>query len=94
MERTRWGRLAWISVVLAAALAAAWAVAQEREDDAPAEASEAASEEVDPLALWDDDGNGRISCAEARRHGIAPVLREHPAYAFMYDADGDGVVCE
>ena len=43
---------------------------------------------------WDDDGNGRVSCAEARRHGIAPVRRGHPAYPFMNDADGDGVVCE
>lgn len=43
---------------------------------------------------WDDDGNGRVSCAEARRHGIAPVRRDHPAYQFMNDADGDGVVCE
>ena len=46
------------------------------------------------VAGWDDNGNGRISCAEARRHGIAPVRRGHPAYPFMYDADGDGVVCE
>lgn len=43
---------------------------------------------------WDDDGNGRVSCTEARRHGIAPVRRGHPAYAFMSDRDGDGVVCE
>ena len=43
---------------------------------------------------WDDNGNGRISCAEARRHGIAPVPRGHPAYPFMNDRDGDGVVCE
>ncbi len=43
---------------------------------------------------WDDNGNGRISCAEARRHGIAPVRNGHPAYPFMRDADGDGVVCE
>ena len=43
---------------------------------------------------WDDNGNGRISCAEAQRHGIAPVRRNHPAYRFMRDADGDGVVCE
>ena len=43
---------------------------------------------------WDDNGNGRVSCAEARRHGIAPVRRGHPAYAFMNDRDGDGVVCE
>ena len=46
------------------------------------------------LALYDDNGNGRITCAEARRHGIAPVLRSHPAYRFMRDGDGDGVVCE
>lgn len=45
-------------------------------------------------AEWDDNGNGRISCAEARRHGIAPVRRGHPAYEFMTDRDGDGVVCE
>ena len=43
---------------------------------------------------WDDDGNGRVTCAEARRHGIAPVPRSHPAYAYMRDGDGDGVVCE
>ena len=53
-----------------------------------------ASENVDALGLWDDDGNGRITCAEARRHGIAPVPRGHPAYSFMRDGDGDGVVCE
>ena len=49
---------------------------------------------VDALALWDDNGNGRISCAEARNHGIAPVHSDHPAYPFMDDRDGDGVVCE
>ena len=52
------------------------------------------SRSVDALALWDDNGNGRITCAEARRHGIAPVRRSHPAYPFMRDGDGDGVVCE
>lgn len=46
------------------------------------------------LRLYDDNGNGRITCKEARRHGIAPVSRDHPAYPFMRDADGDGVVCE
>ena len=50
--------------------------------------------ESDPLALYDDNGNGRITCAEARRHGIAPVPRSHPAYRYMRDGDGDGVVCE
>ena len=32
--------------------------------------------DVDALALYDDNGNGRITCAEARAHGIAPV--HHP----------------
>jgi len=47
-----------------------------------------------PLDLWDDNGNGRITCAEAERHGIAPVRRGHPAYVYMRDGDGDGWVCE
>ena len=46
------------------------------------------------LSRWDDNGNGRITCAEARRHGIAPVPRGHPAYRYMHDGDGDGIVCE
>ena len=33
---------------------------------------------VDALKLWDDNRNGRITCAEARRHGIAPVPRGTP----------------
>ena len=49
---------------------------------------------TDALRLWDDNGNGRITCREARRHGIAPVPRSHPAYPFMHDGDGDGMVCE
>ena len=52
------------------------------------------TEEVDALALYDDNGNGCITCAEARRHGIAPVYRGHPAYRYMDDRDDDGVVCE
>ena len=54
----------------------------------------ATASDIDPLALWDDNGNGRITCKEARGHGIAPVSRDHPAYPFMRDGDGDGVVCE
>ena len=46
------------------------------------------------LAMYDDNGNGRITCKEARRHGIAPVRSDHPAYQYMRDGDGDGVVCE
>ena len=30
----------------------------------------------------------------ARRHGIAPVRRSHPACRYMRDGDGDGVVGE
>lgn len=52
------------------------------------------SAEGDMLALYDDNRNGKISCSEARHHGIAPVKAEHPAYQFMRDGDGDGVVCE
>ena len=52
------------------------------------------STDVDALAMYDDNGNGRITCAEARAHGIAPVRRGHPAYQYMNDRDGDGVVCE
>ncbi len=48
----------------------------------------------DALRRWDDNRNGRITCKEARRHGIAPVRRGHPAYPFMHDRDGDGTVCE
>ena len=48
----------------------------------------------DALLLYDDNRNGRITCAEARRHGIAPVVRGHPAYPYMHDGDNDGVVCE
>ena len=47
-----------------------------------------------PLGCYDDNNNGRITCAEARRHGIAPVPRSHPAYQYMRDGDNDGEVCE
>ena len=57
----------------------------------PRDAAHASS---DALRLYDDNWNGRITCKEARRHGIAPVPRGHPAYIHMYDRDGDGVVCE
>ena len=48
----------------------------------------------DPLQMYDDDGDGHISCDEARRHGIAPVHSVHPAYPYMSDPDGNGVACE
>jgi len=49
---------------------------------------------TDAPALYDDNGNGRITCAEARRHGFAPVPRSNLAYRYMRDGNGDGVVCE
>ena len=52
------------------------------------------SKEPSALDLYDDNGNGKITCAEARNHGIAPVHKGHPAYPFMNDGDGDGEVCE
>ena len=60
----------------------------------PSRGTVSAAAGTDALALYDDNGNGRITCAEARRHGIAPVPRSHPAYRYMRDGDGDGVVCE
>lgn len=55
---------------------------------------DASGDTADALRLYDDNRNGRITCKEARRHGIAPVPRGHPAYRFMRDGDGDGTVCE
>ena len=54
----------------------------------------AASGASNPLERYDTNNNGKITCAEARSHGITPVKRSHPAYEFMYDRDGDGIVCE
>ena len=52
------------------------------------------NKQQDALKLYDSDGNGRITCKEARQHKIAPVRRNHPAYQYMKDPDGDGIVCE
>ena len=59
-----------------------------------APATSTPAHDVDALTLWDDNGNGAITCAETHAHGIAPVRRGHPAYEYMNDRDGDGVVCE
>jgi hypothetical protein len=48
----------------------------------------------DALTLYDDNNNGRITCAEANRHGIAPVYKSHASYKFMRDGNNDGVVCK
>lgn len=47
----------------------------------------------DPLRMYDDDRNGRISCQEARNHGIAPVHSVHPAYPHMDPPGQNGVAC-
>ena len=60
----------------------------------PAQPEPQAPASQSALALYDDNGNGRITCAEARAHGIAPVRRGHPAYQYMDDRDKDGIVCE
>ena len=60
----------------------------------PAQPAQPAPAAQSALALYDDNGNGKITCAEARKHGIAPVSRDHPAYQYMYDGDNDGTVCE
>ena len=68
--------------------------AQSEDEQATAPPNKKPTGNIDALSLWDDNRNGRITCAEARRHGIAPVPRSHPAYRYMRDGDGDGVVCE
>lgn len=47
------------------------------------------------LKKCDTNGNGRITCAEARKCGLkTPITKDHPAYKCMTDRDKDGLVCE
>ncbi len=46
------------------------------------------------MNLYDTNGNGQITCAEARQHGITLVRSYHLAYRHVRDPDGDGVVCK
>ncbi len=47
------------------------------------------------LERVDTNQNGRITCAEAKAAGLTlPVTKDHPAYQYMRDGDGDGQVCE
>ena len=49
------------------------------------------------LAKCDANGNGRVTCTEARAEACGapiPVTSDHPLYQYMNDADGDGQVCE
>ena len=51
-----------------------------------------------PLTLYDDNGNNRISCDEARAHDLVPdqngIPSSDPVFPYMSDADQDGFVCE
>ena len=80
--------------VLSACSSTALVFTRARSDSGRAAAQRNPAASSDALALYDDNRNGRITCKEARRHGIAPVPRGHPAYKFMRDGDGDGMVCE
>ena len=59
-------------------------------------AQEPEKEEVeDYLEKCDANENGTITCAEARACGLeTPITKDHPAYQYMNDRDGDGQVCE
>ncbi len=49
------------------------------------------------LKQCDANGNGRVTCAEARAESCGvpiPVTKDHPLYQFMRDGDSDGQVCE
>ena len=47
------------------------------------------------LEKCDANKNGTITCAEARACGLkTPITKDHPAYQYMNDRDGDGQVCE
>ena len=80
--------------VLSRCMATVMVVADGREAVQTSSSKAPAAGGADTLRRWDTNGNGRITCREARAHGIAPVRRGHPAYRFMRDGDGDGVVCE
>ena len=61
---------------------------------AAATAGPSAPQDDGALQLEDGNGNGRITCTEARKHRINPVSRGHLAYELMNDGDGDGIVCD
>jgi hypothetical protein len=66
----------------------------EQSDHIKSEVNGAPTNDGNALLLYDDNKNGHITCKEAKKHGIAPVHSKQPAYRFMRDGDGDGVVCE
>ena len=79
--------------ILASCVSTALIVGERSAEGAPSPTPDAGGGQS-ALQRYDDNANGRITCAEARSHGIAPVRREHPAYPYMDDRDNDGVVCE
>ena len=66
--------------------------AQTRSAVATTPSNQKSTSNIDTLRLWDDKRDGRITGAEARCHGIAPVQRSHLAYRYMRDGDWDGMV--
>ena len=74
---------------------------QMRAEDAIRAVRERRVDESDPdnrqwLDRCDANGNGRVTCAEARAGTCGapiPVTDEHPLYQFMMDGDGNGRVC-
>lgn len=44
--------------------------------------------------MYDDNKNGCIICVEVWVYGIVLVDKFYLVYLFMYDVDGDGIVCE
>lgn len=61
----------------------------------PKPAEEATDNDVEALLKqYDDNKNGRISCTEAKNHGITPIQKDHPIYPLMRDRNRDGVVCD
>ena len=63
----------------------------------PAQQPEEPTTAEEWLERCDANGNGRVTCAEARAASCGapiPVTKDHPLYQFMRDGDGDGQVCE
>ena len=76
------------------ALCAALALCASTAADAQQQSDDPITDE-NVLERVDENGNGRITCAEAKTAGLAlPVTKDHPAYQYMRDGDGDGQVCE
>lgn len=50
--------------------------------------------EVHALSLWDENGNGQITCGELEAAGVAtPITPSHPAYPFVTGRGCDSRTC-